>query len=369
VSTLIAGTIARGGHAAPGWIEVTGEVVSACGSGRPPRIADLVHDGLIAPGLIDLQLCGAAGVEVTQGADALARIEHALLAHGVTGCLATIVTCEEDAAVRAVEAIESRAADPGSPILGAHLEGPFLSPQYPGVHRPELLRAPADGVPSYYHSPAVRLVTLAPELPGAGSLIASLRAREITVSLGHSRASVAQAQAAFAAGARGVTHLFNAMAPLHHREPGLAGAALEDERVSLGLIADGIHVHPLVLALVRRLAGARIALVSDASPLAAGGCDRAVLAGTDLRAGSDGAPRTVDGRLAGSSMLLDEAVRRWRKFTAATLVEAVAAGSEHPAAALGLPVPLQIGSPADLVLLDAEGRVQRTLAGGRWIAA
>jgi N-acetylglucosamine-6-phosphate deacetylase len=218
---------------------------------------------------------------------------------------------------------------------------------------------------------------LAPELPGALALIAAPRRRGVAVALGHSGATAAQASQAFDAGARLVTHIFNAMAPLHHREPGLAGAALHDDRVSVGVIADGQHVNPLVLGLVRRLAGPRVVLVSDASPLAeparvpdAGGRarqrDEVTLAGVSARAGAGGAPTTPDGRLAGTAILLDEAVRRWHRLTGATLAQAVAAASEQPASAVGFSAGIKRGARADLVLLDEHGYVQRTLYSGRW---
>jgi N-acetylglucosamine-6-phosphate deacetylase len=374
---MIAGDLARGGVQTPGWVEIDGERIAAAGAGVPPRGPDLVHEGVIAPGFVDLQLNGAVGVEVTGGPDALDRIERALLASGVTRCLATVVTCEEERAVAAVRGIETRTDDPRSPIAGLHLEGPFLAPAHAGVHRTELLRAPADGLPSYYRSPALRLVTLAPELPGAMPLIDGLRRRGVAVALGHSGATAAQAIKAFDAGARLVTHIFNAMAPLHHREPGLAGAALQDDRVTVGVIADGQHVNPLVLGLVRRLAGPRVALVSDASPLAAPASARdvagsgpqqgeVVLAGVSARARAGGAPITAEGRLAGTAILLDEAVRRWHRLTGATLAQAVAAASEQPAAAVGLPAGIDPGARADLVLLDDQGAVGRTLHGGRW---
>jgi N-acetylglucosamine-6-phosphate deacetylase len=367
VSLLIAGKLTLSGAARNGWIEIDGGMIAAIGADRPPREPDLRPSGLIAPGLFDLQLNGAAGVEITEGAAALRAIERTLLQHGVTRCLATVITAEESSAARAVEELEPRVADPASPIAGIHLEGPFLNPEHAGVHRPELLRRPADGVPSYYNSRAVRLVTLAPELPRALPLIASLRERGVAVSLGHSGASDREASAAIDAGAALVTHLFNAMAAIHHRDPGLVGVALEDERVTIGVIPDGVHVEALVLRLVRRLGGERVALVSDAGPLAGARQGALVFASTETQIGGDGAPRDPDGRLAGSAILLDEGIRRWSQLTGASIAAAVAAASERPALALGLDAGLQPGRSADLVLLDGKGTVQRTMKAGRWI--
>ena len=196
---------------------------------------------LVAPGLVDLQVNGAAGVSVTDGPEAIARVDGAMLDAGVTSWLATVMTTDDATAAAVVEGAGA-----------VHLEGPFLSPEFPGAHRVEYLRAPADGVPSYFAHPAIRLVTLAPELPGALELARELDARGVVVSLGHSDATPAQAAAV---PARMVTHLFNAMRPPHHRRPTLATWALLHDSVAVGLIADGVHVDPLGLQLVRRLAG------------------------------------------------------------------------------------------------------------------
>ena len=204
------------------------------------------------------------------------------------------------------------------------------------MHRPELLRAPAAGVPRSYDSAAVRLVTLAPELPGALELIARLRGRGVTVALGHSGADAATAIRALDAGATLVTHLFNAMAPLHHRSPGLAGVALTDPRAAPCVIADGVHVDPVVLRLVRRAAGERVILVSDASAAAAAPPGAYGLAGTAVRRGDDGTVRTAGGRLAGSAALLDEMAVTWAAATGAGPLETMAAAAVRPAAAIGL---------------------------------
>jgi N-acetylglucosamine-6-phosphate deacetylase len=368
VSPLIAGHVARGGTLAAGWVEVRSDTIAACGVGAPPNAPDERHDGIIAPGLVDLQVNGGAGVEVTAGHGALDRLEAALLARGVTSYLPTVVSAPDDVLARALSELAERAADPASPVAGVHLEGPYLSPAHAGVHRAECLRVPArEPPPAAYASAAVRLVTTAPELDGGLDLVRTLRARGVTVSLGHSGADAATAQAAFAAGASMVTHVFDAMAPLHHRAPGLVGAALVHPATRIGVIADGHHVDPLVLELIRRAAGARVVLVSDASPAAAAPPGRYTLGGAPLQRGADGVARTPDGVLAGSAILLDEAVRGWAGLTGATLAEAVAAATEAPAAVVGLPAPLAAGSPADLVLLDETGGVLRVMRRGRWL--
>jgi N-acetylglucosamine-6-phosphate deacetylase len=356
---LLAGALALRGRLASGWAEIDGARLVGIGHGRPPRLPSEVVDGVLAPALCDLQVNGAGGHEVTGGPGSLDAIDALQLAHGVTSYLPTLISPDDETAERALAEIAERVADPASPVAGAHLEGPFISPDHRGVHPPERLRSPADGVPAWIEHPAVRVVTLAPELPGALALIARLRARGIAVALGHSGADADMARAAFDAGARLVTHVFDAMPPLHHRSPGLAGAALVDERIWVPAIADGVHVHPLVLELVRRAAGRRALLVTDATPAADAPAGRHRMAGIEIEALA-GAARTPDGTLAGSTLTLDRAVRNWARMTEATLADALWAAGEGPRAAAGLP------AAADLVELGADGGVQRVMHLGAW---
>ena len=366
MSLMLAGRLARGGSLAHGWLEIEGDRIAATGDGAPPRPPDERHDGIVAPGLFDLQVNGAGGHEVTAGAAALDAIDAIQLEHGVTSYLPTVVSAEDAVAERVVAELSERVADPSSPVAGIHLEGPFLSGEHAGMHPPGRLRAPDDGVAAYYSAPAVRLVTLAPELPGARELIVALRARGVAVSLGHSGASAEVAGDAIDAGAALVTHVFNAMAPLHHRAPGLAGVALTDARMAVGIIADGLHVDPLVLELVRRAAAPRVVLVSDATPAAAAPPGVYEMGGVEIESEGSGVVRTGTGRLAGSTLTLDAAVRNWIKMTGASPAEAIAAATETPAAALGLSGGLCPGSRADIVLLDDAGAVQRVMRLGRW---
>jgi N-acetylglucosamine-6-phosphate deacetylase len=365
--TLLAGLVASGGEVRPGWLEIADERVVATGSGAPPGTADLEYDGIVARGFCDLQVNGAAGVEVTAGPAALDRIDETMLAHGVTSYLPTVVSTDSETAARVVEEIGERMHDPASPVEGAHLEGPFLSHEFCGRHRPQFLRVPAEPLPAYYGDAAVRMVTLAPELPGAGNLIAGLVGRGVVVSIGHSGASFEDARRATDAGATVVTHLFNGMAPLHHRNPGLVGCALFDERLRFGLISDGFHIDPAVLTLVSRIASSRVVLVSDASPAAGARSGRYELTGFTMEGTPEGRAQTLDGLLAGSAILLDDAVRRWRDYGGVDLATALEAASERPAGLIGLPSRLEEGAFADLVLLTADGYVRRTMRRGRWI--
>jgi N-acetylglucosamine-6-phosphate deacetylase len=348
-------------------VETDGVRVVACGDGPPPRAADVEHSGPVVRGLCDLQVNGAAGVEALDGGAAIDRIDDVLARRGVLRWLAALPTSTEEQVDAVLAEAAERIADPAHGLVGVHLEGPFLSPDYAGVHRAELLRAPADGVPAAYESAAVRLVTLAPELPGALELIARLRRRGIAVALGHSGADADTAHRALDAGATLVTHLFDAMAPLHHRRPGLAGVALTDPRASPCVIADGVHLDPIVLRLVHRAAGERVILVSDASAAAAAPPGAYAIAGTPVRRDADGAVRSADGRLAGSGVLLDEVVAIWAAAAAAGAGEAMSAAAVRPALAIGLDPRIRPGARADLVLLGADGVVEQVMRAGRWV--
>jgi N-acetylglucosamine-6-phosphate deacetylase len=365
VGLLLSGMLARHGALGHGWLEIDGERVVSAGTGPAPREPDEHVDGVIAPGLCDLQVNGAAGAEAIAGPDAIAQIDAAQLACGVTRYLPTLVSPDEATARRALSVLAEATADPASPVAGVHVEGPFLSAGHRGIHPRARLRSPADGVPDWLTEPPVRLVTLAPELPGALPLIRELSAAGVAVALGHSGADAATAAAAIDAGATLVTHVFNAMASLAHRAPGIAGVALADDRVAVSVIADGVHVDPLVLELVRRAAGPRVVLVSDSTPAAAAPPGAYPMAGVSTRS-DGGAARTSSGRLAGSTITLDGAVCRWVSLTGATLAEALLAAAETPRRLLGLGEPLVTGATADLVVVDPAGSIRRVMHRGRW---
>jgi N-acetylglucosamine-6-phosphate deacetylase len=364
-SLLLAGRLVRGGAHVAGWLEVRDERLGAVELGVPPRGAQR-HDGLIAPGLCDVQVNGGAGVNVTDGAGALDRIDRLQLEHGVTSYLPTIISTDEEEASAAVAEISERAADPASPVEGVHLEGPFLNPRFRGVHRAEHLAVPSEGEPPYYRSSAVRLVTLAPELDGALELISSLRRRGVAVSIGHTGASAEEAEQAAAHGAAGVTHLFNAMKELRHRSPGVVGWSLAAGRLRLGVIADGFHVDPVALRLVDRVARGRVVLVSDASPAAGAPDGTFRMAGIEIHS-AGGCVHDEHGILAGSRLTLDEAVRRWAGFTGCPLATALTAASERPARLAGIASGLRAGAPANLVLVDDAGNVERVMRRGEWL--
>jgi N-acetylglucosamine-6-phosphate deacetylase len=336
---------------------------------RPGRLTDggSAIDGrglLLAPGFVDLQCNGSFGIDLTSEPERVAELGARLVRHGVTGFLPTLVSCDPGQVDRAL-AVDLTPSDAGARPLGWHLEGPFLAPARRGVHSETYLRPP-DGADAtrWLDTGRVRMMTLAPELPGAVTLIADLARRGVIASLGHSDATADEARLAVDAGARMVTHLFNAMAPLHHREPGLVGVAVTDERLCAGLIVDGHHVDPAVVALAWTALGARrTVLVTDA--VAAAGQPPGAQALGDVSLTSDGTTiRTAGGTLAGSLLGIDQAVRNLVAQTGCALVTAVEAASVTPRRILGFDVAVAPGAPADLVLLDDEGSVVVTLVDG-----
>lgn len=322
----------------------------------------------VVPGFIDLQSNGFGGHDAQEGAEAIARISLRLPEFGVTGFLPTIISrpleqvCEFGRAVAGV-------AGGGARVLGAHIEGPFLNPRHRGAHEERWLLEPTPEGVDRLLSTRPRMVTLAPELPGGLEAVQRLRRAAVLVSAGHSGASYEQGQAAIAAGVRFGTHLFNAMPMLHHRRPGLAAALLSDRRVVIGLVADGVHVHPAVLGLVARARGpAGIALTTDQT--AAAGMPPGRYRLGDVEVLSDGRTvRRLDGTLSGSAATMDELIRRMAP--SAGLRRAVAMATTTPARALGLGGlgRLAEGQPADLAVLDAELQVRCTVVGGRLVYA
>ncbi len=323
----------------------------------------------VVPGFIDLQVNGLAGHDAASGADAIAAISSDLPRYGVTGFLPTLISRPLDEAIAFVGDCAAAPA-PGARVLGAHVEGPFLNPKYRGAHDPECLLLPKPEHVRRLLARPPRVMTLAPELPGALQAIRTLAAAGVIVSAGHSGASFAETREAFVAGVRFGTHLFNAMAPLHHREPGLPGALLEEQRVTVGLIADGIHVHPSMLSLAIRIASAdRVALTTDQTAAAGSPPGRYVIAGRETI--SDGtSARLADGTLAGSASTMDRQVHLVARLQGVTLRQAVQMASLTPARVLGIQDESGVvrgGARADLVVLDPEQRVRLTLIGGQVI--
>jgi N-acetylglucosamine-6-phosphate deacetylase len=328
----------------------------------------------IAPGFVDVHVHGGGGHDAMGDAAALTGMARHLLRHGVTTFLPTAVTApiaDLAAFAEGVRAWLPHAPSDGAEPLGFNLEGPFLADARRGAHDPTYLRSPAD-VRLDEIEPLVeglRLLTIAPELPGAIELIGWLRERGVVTSLGHSAATVEQAQAGYAAGATSTTHLFNAMSGVDHRAPGLAVAALADDAVWVELIADGVHVHPALWPLITRLKPAdRLLLVSDAITLAGMGDGRARIGRLAVEVVGQRVTLVGTTTLAGSVIALDDAVRNL-VGSGVPLPYAVAAASRNPLAMLGVSDRGRIaeGQRADLVELDADLRVRRVMRAGVWL--
>ncbi len=337
---------------------------------------------VMAPGYVDLHIHGSAGYDVMDdSAEALPAIEQLLVRHGVTSYFPTTVTASMDVTLRALErladAVEKREldlerqnADSQSRALplGIHLEGPFISHARRGVHPPENLLAPTLALFEKFWQAArgrIRMMTIAPELEDALEVIAEAARRGVCVSLGHSDADFAATERGIAAGARHATHTFNAMRPLDHRSPGILGAVLTDHRMSADIIADGVHLDPAIVKLFADAKGPQqTVLITDATS-ATGMPEGRYRLGSfevDVRDGKC----MVDGKLAGSVLTMDRAVRNLARFAEWDLPRAVAAASQNPArvARIANKGVLAVGADADFVVLNPEGEVLRTFVGG-----
>lgn len=326
------------------------------------------HGKIVAPGLIDLQLNGAFGDDFAANPETIWRVAAQLPRFGVTAFLPTLVTCPLEQIASAQRALRERPKDfRGAEPLGLHLEGPFLNRLKKGAHNPAYLREPSsEVVRDWSRANGVWLVTLAPELPNALGLVEELATQGIVVSMGHTMATVDEAQAGYRAGIRYATHLFNAMPPLDHRNPNAPGAVLAHREWVAGLIPDGIHVHPTMVKTVWLAKGTNVNLVSDA--MAALGMPPGTYKLNDFDCVvSDKQVRLKNGTLAGSVLPLDQAVRNFIGYTGCTLSEALETVTTTPARVLGIESErgqIAEGMVADLVVLDAGLQVEMTVAGG-----
>jgi N-acetylglucosamine-6-phosphate deacetylase len=326
---------------------------------------------LLGPGFIELQLNGAFGHDFNADPPSVWEVAPRLPRFGVTAFLPTVVTSPPERVKAAQDAMVSSASPnaAGAVPLGLHLEGPFLNPEKKGAHDPGYLRMPdLASVEDWSLANGVRLVTLSPELPGALDLVKSLADRGVVVSAGHSAATYVQAMSGIEAGIRYGTHLFNAMAPLHQREPGVAVALLTDPRIVTGLICDGFHTHPAMVRLAwQALGGRRLNLVSDA--IAALGMPPGdYTVGENRIVVDESCARLPDGTIAGAIVGLDGSLRNLVAFAGCSLQEALPTITSTPASVLGLAAErgtIAPGRLADLVLLTRDLHVHTTMVGGR----
>jgi N-acetylglucosamine-6-phosphate deacetylase len=323
----------------------------------------------LAPGFIDLQVNGGGGVLLNDQptADGMRAIARAHRRYGTTACLPTLISDTREQVRTAIAATRSIGGRDG--VLGVHLEGPFISPRRPGVHRPDRIAQPGAGDLEELCQLAGAgrsLITLAPECVPAG-FVRTLVSSGIRISIGHSEASAAVVMQAVADGATGVTHLFNAMPPFSARAPGIIGAALAEQRLTAGLIVDGIHVDPVSVRAAFAAKGCdRIALVTDAMPTVGTSLDRFELVGRTIKL-ADGRLTTDEGTLAGAHLDMASAVRNAVRLAQIPLEDALRAASLTPARFLGLDNErgaLFPGARADFVVLAQDLQVVATWVDG-----
>ena len=342
----------------PGDVEVHEGTVAAYG------LAGANGHGVAVPGFVDLQVNGFAGVDLMYADESgYRRAGEALLETGVTAYLPTFISAPEN---ELLTALANLPADPGGArILGVHLEGPFLSKRRLGIHPASARRDPDLALlERLLDAGPVRMMTLAPELPGANELIDRLLVQGVAVSAGHTDATAAEAELAFDRGIHAVTHLFNAMRPFRHRDPGLAGAALARDDVVVQIILDGVHLAEETARVTWRADRGQVALVTDAVAAAGMGDGLYYVGGTEIEV-RDGVARGLDDALAGSSLTMIEAVRNLHAL-GASLADAVTAATAVPARVLGDPHlgRLGIGLRADLVVVDDNLEIERVCVGG-----
>ena len=356
-----------------GWLRVDGPRIAEVGAGIAPYpAAESVDLGgrLLVPGWVDIHVHGGGGASFDDGDPerALAAVDlHRR--HGTTSLVAGLVTASPAALLRQVAAL-AELCEAGE-LAGIHLEGPYLATQRCGAHDPALLRSP--DLAEFQRilragRGHVRMITLAPELPGALELVRAAVSEGVVAAVGHTDADYATVCAAFDAGATVATHLFNQMRPLHHRDPGPVAAALSYDRVTVEVINDGVHLHPAVVRMAWAAAGAdRTAFVTDAMAAAGLGDGDYTLGGRRVRV-ADGTARLADtGAIAGSTITLADAVRRAVRDLGIPLAAAVRAASTVPAAALRLADvgALLPGRYADLVVLEPDGTLHAVYHRGR----
>lgn len=360
----------------PGWLSVRDGRIAEVGRGTPPSTGlepvD-AHGGWILPGFVDIHCHGGGGGSFAgQGAEGVAATIDTHRRHGTTTMLASLVSRPIPEMVDQVAMLTDLVSD--GRLAGIHLEGPFLSAARCGAHDPAVLRPPdRESVDTLLDAGrgTVRMVTLAPELDGAVTAVRQLTDAGVLAAIGHTDAIDTQVWLALDAGATMATHLFNGMPPLHHREPGPAGALLSDTRVSIELICDLVHVHPTMVRLAFAGAGPRrMVLITDAIAAAGAGDGRYDVGGLDVTV-RDGVPTLVDGgALAGSSLTMDAAFRNLVWDCGIPVLDAVAATSANPAGLLGLAEEtgaLVPGLAADVAIMDSELRLVSVMSKGAWV--
>jgi len=358
-------------HLSPGWVELRGDRVTAVGEGATPRIPDeQFPDKTLAPGYVDTHVHGGGGASYSteRVEDALA-VARAHAAHGSTTHIASLVTAPLEQMARQVAVIRELVEE--GLLGGIHLEGPWLSPAFRGAHTAAELRPPtAADVATLLDAGrgTVRMVTIAPEQPGGLDAVRQVVDAGAVAAVGHTGADFETARAAIAAGATVATHLFNAMPPVHHREPGPVIALLEEEAVAVELVMDNHHLHPSVASLAMRAAAGGFHLVTDAMAATGSTDGRYRLGSREVDVQGGVATLAGTATLAGSTLTMDSAVRS-AVAAGASRLQAIEAATALPARHLRLDDVgrLAPGLRADLLVLDDQLVVRRAMERGRWV--
>ncbi|MBC7319599.1 N-acetylglucosamine-6-phosphate deacetylase [bacterium] len=368
------GNIVTGGNIYNNWVLVVEDdhIYSVTREAENIQIENL-DDCFIVPGFVDIHTHGAVGYDIMDGEPkGIVKMAEFLASHGVTSFLPTTTTLDIESTLKAISAVE-RAIElnkNGAKIIGIHLEGPFINPKHKGAQNERYIIEPTKEVlEKLTESKLIRLVTIAPEISGAIPAIKFMKDKGIYVSLGHSDATYEDTIKAIMAGATLVTHLFNGMRPFHHREPGIMGAGLAEDSLKCQIIADGIHIHFSAIRLVYKAKGYRnIILISDSMSATGLSDGEYELGGLRVTVRS-GAPRLQDGRLAGSTLTLDTAIKNIVNKALIPLPFAVEMASRIPAKSIGEASigSFSYGNKADIVVLDRNLNVIRTYIDGRLV--
>lgn len=324
----------------------------------------------LIPGMIDVHIHGANGYDMMDGTEAsIQEVSRACAATGCTSFLATSVSSTMEDLLNMIRSVKSVIGrEQGARIAGIHLEGPYLNPKRKGMQNEKYLRHPDLEEMKLIFQEAgslIKMVTIAPELPGGMELISFLKEQDVVISIAHSDATYEEAKMAFAAGASHVTHCFNGMRPIHHRDPGLIVAAFEEPHVSLQAIVDQVHLHPAIIRLMHRLKGPEgMVLITDALQAMGLGDGNYIFGGHHVTV-SEGVARLADGTLASSTVTMNEALRL-TVVNGISMTDAVHMASTSPARILGLSHKgkIEVGYDADLILLDERYQVQWTMIEG-----
>ncbi|MBP2704810.1 N-acetylglucosamine-6-phosphate deacetylase [Microbispora sp. RL4-1S] len=356
-----------------GWLTIEDGRITHIGDGRAPGPGLSLGGRTVVPGFVDIHTHGGAGGSYPDGdPETAAAVAAFHLSRGSTTALASLVTASPDALARAAGTLADLAEQ--GLIAGIHFEGPYIARARCGAHDPALLRTPDRAEFQALVKAGrghVRMITIAPELPGALDVIREARAEGVVAALGHSDATYEQTIAGIEAGGGVATHLYNAMPPLNHRDPGPIAALLQDERVTIELINDGVHVHPAMLRLAMRAAGpGRTALITDAMAAAGMGDGTYPLGPMTVNVENGVARLAEGGAIAGSTLTMDVAFRRTVGDLGVPITDAVRMASQTPARVLGLDAEIgsiSTGRYADLVVLDDDLNVDGVMKRGSWV--